>query len=126
VQCPIYYIAESRDFDGHIAAGTFATVFEAALESFSSDVVRVSAKALSHIKSLTAGNCAGDAYLFGAQKLGLQDLVELFSGINREHERTGYLSPNLKEERHQVVQKMMAYAKANMDPEEFHRFYMAL
>lgn len=85
--------------------------------------IHLDAKLLRRIDSLKELNHHGEAYLAAAQALGLTALVEAFTRINRDHERAGYLTPDLSFERRAAYEALLAQARTLLTEEQYNKLY---
>lgn len=78
---------------------------------------------MNKIRELTDVNDHGSAYFLAAQMLGSNHLMGVFSKINEQHRRLGYLPPNLCDDRYAAYQELMSLAKRRMSAVEYSAFY---
>jgi hypothetical protein len=86
--------------------------------------IRLDAQTLHRLHSLKEDNLHGEAYQLAAQALELPDLVDTFTRINRDHNRAGWLRPELDAERRSAYEKLLVQARKLLTEEQYNQLYM--
>ena len=78
---------------------------------------------IKEIRKLTDTNAHGEAYALAARALDLSEIAEKLDAINIQHQKIGFLTWNLSNQRGLLFNEMLAAAKAKLSAEDYEALY---